>query len=244
MKKRLIFFLTGIVLLLISLPLGTKMVMELIHNQKMNAEYRITNVSKGYPSTESTFHFKDHIVDIEETVKDEDSYIDPWNNKIGITDLALIVDGKEIDTLEGYPIRINEEGLNRYYGEIAYLLLEDLKNNKTQFIVLLKKTKELQKEMTNGDIVDWVPLEKLKYTLYALDEEGNLNNKSFSFIERDALQTELLNAGVVVPHSIGYYTQAWEGYPSIFFPLIFPFVTLVIGFILIIVYFPIRKIKK
>ncbi|MGO4889548.1 hypothetical protein ACJ2A9_17520 [Anaerobacillus sp. MEB173] len=63
--------------------------MEIIHNQKMIKEYRITNVSKGFPPTESTFNFKDHIVEIEEAIKDEDSYIDPWSNKIGISDLSI-----------------------------------------------------------------------------------------------------------------------------------------------------------
>lgn len=244
MKKRLVFFIIGTILFLTSLPLSTEMIMELIHNQKMNKEYKITNVSKGEPPTKSTFNFKDHIVEVKETLIDEESYIDPWSNKIGIADLSLKLDGKKIDTLKGYPIRIDEKGLNRYYGEIAYLILEDKKNDKTQFILLLKKTRELEKEMPNGDIVGGVPSEKLKYTLYTLDEDGNFKNKSFNFTERDALQTELLNAGVVVPYSIGYYTDAWEGYPTIFFPLIFPFLTLLLGLVLILVFFPIRKVKK
>ena len=244
MIKKIVFCLIGTILVLTSLPISTKMVMELIHNQKMNQEYKITNVSEGFPPTESTFNFKDHIVEIKETIKDEESYIDPWSNRVVIADLSLKLDGKEIDILKDYPIRLEEEGLNRYYGEIAYLILEDNKNGETQFVILLKKTRELQKEMPNGDIVGGVPAEKLKYTLYTLDEKGTLKNKSFSFSERDALQTELLNAGAVVPYSIGYYTDAWEGYPSIFFPLIFPFGTLVIGFILILVYLPIRKVKK
>jgi hypothetical protein len=242
--KKIVFCLIGTILLLTSLPISTKMVMELIHNQKMSQEYKITNVSEGFPPTESTFNFKDHIVEIKETIKDEESYIDPWSNKIAIADLSLKVDGTEIDTLKNYPIRIEAEGLNRYYGEIAYLTLEDKKNDKTQFIILLKKTRELEKEMPNGDIVGSVPPEKLKYKLYTLDEKGTLKNKSFSFSERDALQTELLNAGMVVPYSIGYYTDVWEGYHTIFFPLIFPFGTLVVGFILILVYLPIRKVKK
>ncbi|RJS59191.1 hypothetical protein [Bacillus sp. PK3_68] len=244
MKKRLIFFLVGTILLITSLPLSTEMVMELIYNQKMNTEYKIANVSEGFPPTKSTFRFKGHIVEIKEAIKNEDSYVDPWGNKIGIADLSLKLDGEKIDTLKDYPIRVEEKGLNRYYGEIAYLLLEDKKSGKTQFIVLLKKTRELEKEMPNGDIVGGVPSEKLKYTLHTLDEEGNLNNQSFSFTERDALQTKLLNAGVMVPYSIGYYTDAWEFYPTIFFPLLFPFATFVVGFVLIVVFFPIRKVKK
>ncbi|MDQ0232600.1 hypothetical protein [Metabacillus malikii] len=244
MKKKLVFFFIGTILLLTSLPIGTKMAIELIHTQKMNQDYKITNVSEGFPPTDSTYIFKDHIVEIEETIKDKESYIDPWNNKVVIADLSIKLDGQEIDTMNDYPIRLEEEGLNRYYGEIAYLTLEDKKNDKTQFVILLKKTRELLKEMPNGDIVGGVPVEKLKFTLYTLDEKGTLKNKSFSFSERDALQTELLNAGFVVPYSIGYYTDAWEGYPSLLFPFIFPFGTFVVGVILIIFYIPIKKVKK
>ncbi|MBT2729520.1 hypothetical protein J7E63_21760 [Bacillus sp. ISL-75] len=107
-----------------------------------------------------------------------------------------------------------------------------------------KKTREIQKEMPNGDIVGGVPEEKLNYKLYTLDEEGKLKNKSFKLNERDALQTELLNSGFVVPYSIGYYTNAWEGYPTLFFPLLFSFLTLIVVFILILVFLPIRKVKK
>ena len=82
--------------------------MELIHNQKMNQEYKITNVSEGFPPTESTFNFKDHIVEIKETIKDEESYIDPWRNRVVIADLSLKLDGKEINILKDYPIRLEE----------------------------------------------------------------------------------------------------------------------------------------
>ncbi|MEK3886190.1 hypothetical protein [Bacillus sp. FSL K6-3431] len=89
----------------------------------------------------------------------------------------------------------------------------------------------------NGDIVGSVPEEKLKYILYAIDEKGKVESDSFSFTERNAIQTELFNSGVVVPYSIGYYTNDWEGFPTIFFPLIFPFLTFIIGLILTVVYF-------
>ncbi|MBX4340705.1 hypothetical protein K4G93_21500, partial [Mycobacterium tuberculosis] len=59
-----------------------------------------------------------------------------------------------------------------------------------------------------------------------------------------ALQTELLNAGGLVPYYIGYYTNDLKAYPSLLFPLIYPFITLLIGLILIIIYFPVRKNNK
>lgn len=244
MIKRILIFTIGAILLITSLPLSSKMFMELIHDQRMSASYKIKNVNDGFPPTNSTYRYKDWVIEVEETLKDEEHYIDPWKYKIGIADLSILIDGKKVDTLKDYPVRVEEKGLNRYYGEIAYLTLEDRKKDEKQFIVLLKKTRELPKEMPNGDIVDWAPDEKLNYTQYILDEEGNLTNQSFSFTDRDALQTEILNAGVVVPYRIGYYTDAWEGYPSLVFPFLFPFSTLAIGLILIILFFPGRKRKN
>ncbi|WP_160718717.1 hypothetical protein [Bacillus sp. USDA818B3_A] len=113
--------------------------------------------------------------------------------------------------------------------------------DQTKFVVLLKKTRELQREMPNGDIVGSVPEKKLKYTLFAIDERGNVESDSFNFSEPDALQTELLNAGVVGPYRIEYYTNAWEAYPTLFFPFIFPFLTLIIGLILSIANLPFNK---
>jgi hypothetical protein len=243
MKKRVGFFLIGMSIFLISLPLSTQMTMELFHNQKMNKQFKITTVSEGEPPTDSSFVFEDHVIEIKESLKDEVSYIDPWKNMIMTADLSLIIDDKEIDSLNNHPVRVGQEGLNRYYGEIAYLILEDKKKDEKQFILLLKKTREMQKEMPNGDIVGGVPTEKLKYTLHSLDEKGKLTNETFSFNNRDALQTKLLNAGAVVPYTIGYYTDAWEGYPTIFSPYIFPFFTLLVGVIMMLTFSPLRKVR-
>lgn len=243
-KIRILFFLIGAVLFFTSLPLGSKMIMELIHDQKMDAAYKVTPVNNGYPPTGATFNFKGKTVEIRETLKEEESYMDPWQNRMDIADLSLLIDGEEIDTLQGYPVRAQDEGLNRYYGEVAFLLLEDKKKNRSHLIILLKKTRELQREMPNGDIVGWVPVEELKYTLYSIDEDGNVHSSSFGFSDRDGLQTKLLNAGAVVPYSIGYYTDAWQAYPTILFPFVFPFATLILGLLMMLLFFPMRKAKK
>ncbi|MCI2255535.1 hypothetical protein L2D08_14265 [Domibacillus sp. PGB-M46] len=242
--KRLVFFIIGALLFIISVPSSTKMVMELINDQKMNVRYTITGVNTGYPSVDPTFHFQDHLIEIEETIKNEEGYIDPWDNKIVLADLTLKLDGVQVDTLSSYPIRAEESGLNRYHGEIAYLMLKDKKMNKTDFTVLVKKTRELEIEKPNGDIVGGVPEDKLTYNLYRVEDGGNIKRESFRFTERNELQTELLNASAIVPYAIGYYTDAWEWYPTIFFPWIFPFLSLFVGFVLVIVCFPYRKISR
>ncbi|WP_411334498.1 hypothetical protein ACK1LH_03435 [Metabacillus indicus] len=247
MTKKLSVFIIGAILFLTSLPTSTELVMEFIHTRKMSEQYEIVDVREieetpdSYQPPDSIFNFNGRLIEIKETIKESKSYIDPWGNQIKSADLSLELDGKVLANLKNHPIRVDDIGLNRYYGEVAYITLYDRKNNKNQFIILLKKTKETIREMPNGDLVGWVPEEKLNYLLYAIDEEGNVESDSFSFTERDALQTELLNAGGVVPYYIGFYTNDLKAYPTIFFPLIFPFLTFIIGLILTIVYFPMRK---
>ncbi|UAL45545.1 hypothetical protein K7887_11320 [Sutcliffiella horikoshii] len=244
MKTRQVIFFVGLILFVISLPLSTKIIMEVFHNQKMNEAFIITDVNEGFPPTDSTYQFKDNVIEIEETLKEEYSHLDSTDNIIGISNLSININREEIVQLNEHPIRVGAEGLNRYYGEIAYLLVEDKKNDITRFIVLVKRTKELAKKMPNGDIRGWVTPEKLKYTLYAIDEDGTYTSEDFSYSKRDALQTELLNAGAVFPYRIGYYTDALQAYPSLLFPLIYPFATLIIGFIMVLFFFPYRRLKK
>ena len=91
--------------------MSTKMIMEFIHNQKMNEHYKITNINEGYPATPSTYKFNDHIIEVEETIKEEKSFIDPWENKTVIADLPIKLDGEKIDTLiNHHPIRVAEKG--------------------------------------------------------------------------------------------------------------------------------------
>jgi hypothetical protein len=241
LKKRLTLFIIGLLLFVPSAPNTTLMVIELFHSKKMNDRYDIVNVSKGYPPTAPTYLFEGNVIELNEEITEEYSHTDPWDYQISLADLSLELNGEQLGLLENHPIRGQEEGLNRYYGEVAFLEVTDFKQDETQFVVLLKRTKELQKKKPNGDIVGWVPVEKLQYTLFAIDQGGNVETESFSFHERNALQTELMNAGVVTPYALGYYTNDWKAYPSYFFPWSFPFLTFIIGLILTIRYFPWRK---
>ncbi|WP_110114808.1 hypothetical protein [Bacillus sp. CGMCC 1.16541] len=244
MKKRLFLLLIGTILFLTSFPLAAKMVVEVVHDQQMRGNYTVTNINEGFPPTDSTFQFENHVIEIEETLTEEEQYQDPWSNTIGIGDLAVKLNGQEIDNLKGYPIRVAEEGLNRYHGDVGYFMIKEKKSEKTQLMVVLKKTKELPKEKPNGDIVGMAPSETLTYALYTIEEDGQVKREQFNISERNALQTELLNSGTMAHHRLGYYTDAWERYPSLVFPFIFPFGMLVLGMIFLVVYFRIRKATK
>ncbi|MHA6251874.1 hypothetical protein [Oceanobacillus sp. CAU 1775] len=242
MRIKWVMFSFGILLFLVSLPMATIMIAELLHSSIMDSRYEINHVNEGYPATPASFEFHDVTIELIEELSDEEAYIDPWRYKLGFGHIALHVNGNEIDRLENFPIRIEEEGLNRYWGEVSFLTLTHKKIDETEFIILMKKTREIIKETPDKSIVGFAPDEDLFYSFYSVDKKGNLENDSFNFMERDALQTELLNASSLYSHQIGYYTDAWQGYPSLLFPFVYPFISLILGIFLIVTFRP-KKIS-
>lgn len=243
MNKRWIFFLLGLLLLILSIPKSSLMLLEAFHEQQMNRTYTVSNISQGFPATPSTVTFNEQTIEINETLQNNESYTDPWNFQIGLGDVSLLLNGKKFHTINDMPVRIEEEGLNRYYGELALLEVEQHAKKKTSFFVLIKSTKEYPKEAANGDIMGSFPEDELSYTVYEIEENGDMSQHSFHFHARTSLETILLNKGYVTPYALGYYTNAWQSYPTLLFPFIFPFGTLLISFFLLFFFFP-RKDKK
>lgn len=242
MNRRILFFIIGAALLLATIPVSIPMTLEVIHNIKMSTDYQITNLSEGEPPSDPLYVFNDHIIEIEENLGDV-FYENAWQNKIGLGDIMVSIDTLEIERLKDHPIRIEEDGLNRYYGEVSYLNIEDRKQADSYLIVLVKNSREIITTNENGDMLGFLPEEELTYTVHKLDQSGTIASESFVFNERNAFQTELLNHSGVAPYAIGYHTDLLEAYPSLFFPVLYPFITFIIGISLIIFFFP-RRIKK
>lgn len=241
---RWIVFLLGVILFLGSLPQAGIMLIELVHDQRMDMQYTIKKIDEGYPATPSIYKFHGHRISIEETLSEIEGYTDAWDNEMAFFDLAFVIDGQEVDRLPAHPVRKNEEGLNRYYGEVAYFNVDDRNKSMNEFVVALKKRKETIQEKSNGDIVGWVPGAELMYTYYAVNEAGEVTRKDFNYETRNGFETKLLTKGMLASTSVGYYTDAWHGYPSMFFPFLYPFSTLIIGGVLTIVFRPFWRKRR
>ncbi|CDQ21234.1 hypothetical protein [Halobacillus karajensis] len=235
MNRKKIFLICGAILFISSVPLGPKMLVELIHASLMESRYKLTSFNNDYPSREPYFEYANHSIKIDEELKNKDTFVDPWEHRTAIGNLALIVDGEVKDLLKKYPVRVEQSGLSRYWGDIAFIKMADIKKNKKSLVVVLKKTQEIQKELPNGDITGGASSNELEYTTYTFGPEGSINRDDFRLTQRNALQTKILNAGVVGPHRLGFYTNAWQGYPTIFFPFMYPLLPMILGFIIILV---------
>ena len=144
MNRKKIFLICGALLFISSVPLGPKMLVELINASLMESRYKLTSFNNDYPSREPYFEYANHSIKIDEELKNKDTFVDPWEHRTAIGNLALIVDGEVKDLLEKYPVRVEQSGLSRYWGDIAFIEMEDIKKNKKSLVVVLKKTREIQ----------------------------------------------------------------------------------------------------
>ncbi|WP_409290661.1 hypothetical protein [Peribacillus sp. SCS-37] len=226
-----------IILTAVSLPLSTKMGMELVHNVNMENRYSVKDVNEGYPATSSSLEYKGQLIEIVESLqKDKKPFVDAWEYKMVLADLTLKVNGNELETLRGYPVRSEDRGLNRYYGDIAFLKVEDKKVDSEHFYILVRKPREII-TMKSDRMLGMLPDENLHYTLYKLNNTaaGAIKKENFTFNERNGLQTLMMNEGMVVHSNVGYYTSAWTAYPTIFFPLLYPIGSLFLGIFLVLI---------
>lgn len=241
---RIAGFIIGIILFVGSLPVGGIMFIEYVHDKKMDMRYQFMDISQGYPPTSPKYMFHNQEIMIEETPIAKQGYTDAWQNEMVFSDFVFKVNGKEIDRLSAYPVREHEEGLNRYFGNIAYFLVKDKKIDETSFILALKRTNETSSTNSNGDIVGLVPENELKYTYHKVNHAGDVLSNDFGYADRDGFETKLLTKGHLASTAVGYYTDLWHGYPSLFFPFLYPLLTIVIGGILIIHYRPFWRKKR
>src|SRR5690606_37053471 len=91
-------------------------------------------------------------LEIEEISKNNAPYINPWQFKTEVKNVTFTWNGEILHEATDMPVRIEETGMNRYYGQLAFLQLEDQQTNKTSSILLTKETHDSERQLPNGDI--------------------------------------------------------------------------------------------
>ena len=219
MKKKNILFTLGIILFLSSLPLSIKMIMEDFHTKQMHNRYYIEVIGNRYPPPAQKFTALNHYVEIEEIIIDHGIYADRWNYDIAIANITIKINGKRIATLENYPIRANDEGIQKYHGNISFIGILDKQKEERKLYVILRNTKDEIKNENGVNIISSPSIETIKYTIHTIDEEGHIESDTFSQNNRSAIQTLVLNNSGTSPMAVGYYTDAWHMYPSVYPPI-------------------------
>lgn len=133
----------------------------------------------------------------------------------------IVVDGQTIS--EPYEIKLGARmDHTRYFSYIEILTVKDKKEQKERVAILV--TREPDDVGAKGGVWDifWLDGDSVTKETFSLSERGN------------HLAARMINYAGLSNMSFGYYSDINHYYPTLAFPIIYPFGTVVIGILLFI----------
>lgn len=231
MKKKLLII--GLILLVISVKPLFQMVREVVTDWKLNNRFKIENAytEQGFPAIINVqkIKVKGHLIEIVEEQTGKKGSLTFLDKEEGveagdIVKLHLLVDGKEVTQADEIWLSNRERG-SRYFSWLDILTVNDK-------VAIVQRLTDDDEAMEN-----W------KWKIIWIDEHGGITEDKISYQGRNKnpLAVRLINDSYTSLSSIGYYSDITKGYPSIFFPLIYPIGTGLTGLLLCIIAFIQRK---
>jgi len=234
-----ITLLLGIFLFVVSIPVTSKMVMEKFYDFEMEKKYRITELNEMYKGAPTEYEFGGSKIDIYRILEENKSYENPRGDLVTPADIYVTVDSLTQEVLKGYPVKVGQDGLNQYTHYISYWRVLDKKTDQESFVIVLRMN-GAKERMIGNRMEGFVPIEELKYMAITIKEDGTLTKEPFTYKNKNKLQTKLIPP--MHFGGAGHYTDDWNGYPVFYFPLLYPFLTTILGIILFCL--SIRKLKN
>ena len=232
MRKK--FMIVGLLLLCISAIPLFQMARELIINENIKNKYTIEHAY----TLENGIGLTVDVQNLEVNGKRIEIVEEPTGKKASLTSfdeqegvkagdvvkLHLLVDGKEISKADEIWLSNRERG-GRYYSWLDILKV----NEKTAIV----------QRLTDDDTV----MEKRKWKIIWIDEQGSIKEEKIAYDKRgdNPLAVRLIGFSGTSLMDMGYKSDILHVYPSIFFPILYPFGTGIVGILLCVTALFIRK---
>lgn len=228
-------FIIGIILFTISaIPLFL-MGREWITNQWINSRYTIEHIyeDQGFPShiDVQEIEVKGKHIEITEEPTGKKAPVTAWDAGEGvgagdIVKLHILVDGREVSKADEIWLSNRNRG-SRYFSWLDILTINDK-------IAIVQR-------LTDDD----ADMEKRKWKIIWIDKNGHTDEEQISYSSRseNPLGVRLIVFSGTSLMAMGYYSDILTVFPSIFFPILYPFITGLLGLLLCTFAF-IRREKK
>lgn len=247
-RKRLII---GIILVALSLPSITPMLMEIAYKIEMDIRYDIDELNAhrtDYTGAPDDSNYKGNIIRASHITTGE-PYFNAWDDLVHPSDIRITVNGETVETLNGYPVQLLQyeelavEGLDRYNGAITYWTVEDKFTDKDFFGIVIFQNGYDMRFHRDGEVMPgYVDMEDREFKLIKISKDGTVSEQLFTFDNKSKLQTQLITEDFSGP--INYYLPPGYYYPSLLYPLLYPWITTIAGLGLILFNFPYGAVKR
>jgi hypothetical protein len=130
--------------------------------------------------------------------------------------VRITIDGKDY-SLDS-PVEI-DYGARSYNGWLAIVILKDRQSGTEQLAVVQRVMGDRYPEDT-------------RYRILFVQPDGKVSEEWFTYGERANPLYRTVLAAFVHPEQLGFHSQVMSSWPTIYFPIIYPFVTAVLGTLL------------
>ncbi|CAH1054988.1 hypothetical protein [Paenibacillus pseudetheri] len=230
MKKIVVLSTISLFLLAISFNPLFNYIREYIVSDQINQRYEINHAEKGY----NTLNVQELTVDnkrikiLEEntgrkaelTLWDEEENVPPGD----IVKVQFLLNDQKISTSDEVWLSNRERG-SRYFSWIDILTVKDRKTGEKEISIVQRLTDDSQ------------PMDKRKWKIITISHDGSIEEKVLSYAQRsdNHLGVKLIEFSGTSLMGMGFYSDISKSYPSVLFPLIYPFLTGVVGIFLLII---------
>lgn len=230
MKRLLTLLLISFILLVVSAFPLYKISREIIIDNNLSSRYLIEHAyvdESGFPSiidvNEITIDGIELEIVEEQTEKkapltrwDEEEGVPPGN----IVDVHILLNGESITT----PSEIRLSNRNRGSKFFSWLDIVTVKDYAQD-----KKYIKIVQRLSDDDALD----DDRKWKIISIDEKGDVTEEKMSYETRseNPLGVKLIHFTNTALIAFGYYSDITQGYPSLLFPIVYPFATGLLGFV-------------
>lgn len=230
MKKIIVLSTISLFLLAISFSPLFNYIREYMISDQINQRYEINHAEKGY----NTLNVQELTVDdkhikIEEESTGRTAELTLWDEEENvlpgdIVKVQFLLNGQKISTADEIWLSNRERG-SRYFSWIDILTVKDRKTGEKEINIVQRLTDDSQ------------PMEKRKWKIITIAHDGSIEEKVLSYAQRsdNHLGVKLIEFSGTSLMGMGFYSDITKSYPSLFFPLIYPFLTGVVGIFLLII---------
>ncbi|WP_139339557.1 hypothetical protein [Bacillus dakarensis] len=227
-RRRTALFIGLILFLVSAIPLFI-MGRELFTGWQIDRQYSINHVysEQGFPSIIDTQEIEVNGVHIEiiEEPTGKKASLTPWDEDEGveagdIVKIYLLIDGREVTSPDEIWLSNRNRG-SRYYSWLDILTVNE------QIAIVQRLTDDDAK------------MDERQWKIIWIDEKGDAFEEVISYQTRseNPLAVRLIGFSGTALMAMGYYSDLLMGYPSVFFPILYPILTGVVGILLCIMFF-------
>ncbi|WP_284638115.1 hypothetical protein [Paenibacillus silviterrae] len=146
-----------------------------------------------------------------------------WKND----NVRITVNGVDYSHSADVVIRPNYRDSNRYHGYLALIELVDKKEGTSRMAVIQRI-----------DSLESPPqMEKLRWRLLFVSIDGTVEEEIFSYKDRGSPLYRARLANFATPIAVGFRSDVLYFWPTIFYPLFYPYITALFGFLFLLMGF-------